>query len=413
MTKLLSINNYHYRRGGSDVVYLEHARIFEEMGWSNAFFSMHHPKNQDSEWSRYFVDELEFGGDYGLAQKIAMGTKVIYSFEAQKKLDALISSFSPDVAHLHCIYHHLSPSILSTLAKRGVPSVMTAHDLKLACPAYKMLNSQGICEQCKGGHYVNLVKNKCIKGSTLVSSIVFAESSLHQWLGSYRKHLNAVACPSRFFMNKFIEWGWDPAKLTYIPNYVDIGQFEPQSEPGKYFLYFGRLAEEKGVATLLEAAAASGVSLKVVGTGPLDEELRAQANNRQMGNVEFLGYQSGAPLHNLVRNSRAVVLPSEWYENAPMSVLESFALGKPVIGADIGGIPEMIEHGNTGWTFPSKDIAALAEILTVVQDMPDSQLKQIGDDCREFVSRTYTKARYTQEMQALYERIGVRVAAVA
>jgi len=160
MPRLLSINNYHYRRGGSDVVYLDHAALLEEQGWSNGFFSMHHPKNFETSWSKYFVDEIEFGHAYSMGQKLAMASKVIYSMEAQRKLERLLKDFPADVAHLHCIYHHLSPSIIPTLRDAGVPVVMTAHDLKIACPAYKMLNNTGVCEKCKGGNLLNVVKHR-------------------------------------------------------------------------------------------------------------------------------------------------------------------------------------------------------------------------------------------------------------
>ena len=165
MPRLLSINTYHYRRGGSDVVYLDHARLMEEMGWSNAFFAMHHPDNLPTPWSRHFIDELEFGYSYTPWQKLVMASKVIWSFEAQRKLRALIDEYRPDIAHLHCIYHHHSPSILHTLSEAGVPAVLTAHDLKIACPAYKMLNRTGVCERCRDGQH-------CRERTNLIRSVV-------------------------------------------------------------------------------------------------------------------------------------------------------------------------------------------------------------------------------------------------
>lgn len=406
--KLLSINNYHYRRGGSDVVYLEHAALMESLGWDNAFFSMHHPNNLTTPWSDYFVEELEFGHSYSLLNKLSMATKAIYSFEAQRQVKRLLQQFRPDVAHLHCIYHHLSPSILPTLAQAGVPLVMTAHDLKIACPAYKMLNEEGVCERCKDGSVLNVVKHRCVRNSLGASAIVAVESGLQRRMDTYRRYLDRVVVPSKFFMEKFIEWGWPREKFVYIPNYVDAARFTPQYAPGDYFLYFGRLAPEKGVATLLRAAQQAGVALKVVGTGPLQEELHAL--NRELGgHAEFLGYQSGEPLHALIRQAKAVVLPSEWYENAPMSVLESCALGKPVIGADIGGIPEMIEPEVTGWTFPSRDVAALAALLARVQAMPAARLQACGEAAREMVARRFNQADYIKSTLNLYQSLGVAV----
>jgi glycosyltransferase involved in cell wall biosynthesis len=408
MPKLLSLNSYHYRRGGSDVVYLEHAALMEELGWACGFFSMQHPKNQPTPWSKYFIDELEFGQDYSVAQKLLMASKVVYSFEARRKLDALMADFQPDVAHVHCIYHHLSPAVLPLLRARGVPVVLTAHDLKLACPAYKMLNATGVCERCKTGSVLNVVRHRCVQGSLAASAIVAVESALHGALQTYRRHVNRVVAPSKFYQRKLMEWGWPEAQVTYVANYVDASRFHPQFDPGDYVLYFGRMAPEKGVHTLLRASVQSGVALKLAGTGPLLDELQAQA--RQMGApAEFLGFRSGDALHDLIRGARAVVLPSEWYENAPMSVLESFALGKPVVGADIGGIPEMISPSETGWTYRSGDAAQLADVLQQVAGTPDARLRAMGQAARADVERRFHRQGYVDAMLGLYAELGVKV----
>ncbi|WP_198420595.1 glycosyltransferase family 4 protein [Sulfuriferula nivalis] len=407
MIKLLSINNYHYRRGGSDVVYLDHADLMGELGWENAFFSMNHPKNIETKWSKYFIDEIEFGHSYSVIDKLKMASKVIYSFEAQKKLNTLLNDYPADVAHLHCIYHHLSPSILPTLAKAGVPIVMTAHDLKIACPAYKMLNDNGICEQCKGGNLLNVATNRCIRGSLAPSAIVAMESLLHQKLNTYKKYLSKIVVPSRFFMEKFIEWGWPRDKFVYIPNYIDASRFTPTYEPGNYFLFFGRLAQEKGVATLLRAAKQAGIKLKIAGTGPEEEAMHALQAELQ-GDVEFLGYQSGAALHALIAGARAIVLPSEWYENAPMSILESYGFGKPVIGANIGGIPEMIEDGLTGWQFESRNVEDLAAVLSRVNAMPDAEVAKHGRAGRALVEERFNRAGYVNSTLKMYADLGLK-----
>ena len=407
-SRLLSINNYHYRRGGSDVVYLEHAALMEELGWKNAFFSMHHPKNFESPWSKYFVDEIEFGHAYSLANKISMAAKVVYSCEAQRKLRRLLADFPADIAHLHCIYHHLSPSILSTLSQAGIPVVMTAHDLKIACPAYKMLTHDGICERCKDGSLLNVVKHRCIRSSLGASVIVSVESLLHHRLNTYKKYLNKVVAPSRFYIEKFVEWGWPREKFAHIPNYVDASRFIPNFDPGDYFLFFGRLAPEKGVATLLRAARKAGVKLKIAGTGPEEVTLHALHAELQ-GDVEFLGYRSGEALHSLICGARAVVLPSEWYENAPMSILESYAFGNPVIGADIGGIPEMIKEELTGWCFESRSVDQLADLLRGCADMPDDEVFRMGKEARLYVVDTFGVERYLRDTLALYADLGVRV----
>lgn len=408
MPRLLSINTYHYRRGGSDAVFFEHDALFRDIGWDTSVFTMHHPRNEPSEWSDYFANEIEFGHQYGLMDKLRMAGKIIWSLEAKDKINRLLDRFPADVAHAHCIYHHLSPSVLSACHERGIPTVMTAHDLKLACPAYKMLNSTGICERCKGGNLSHLLINRCVRDSLMVSGLVALESAVHKSLGLYRKNLNKIVVPSLFFKEKLIEWGWDEQMLEYIPNFIRPENYQPQYEPGDYFLYFGRLAPEKGVGTLIKAALKAGVTLRIAGTGPMEAELKAMvpAGNTQ---IEFMGFCGGEKLWSLVRGSRAVVLPSEWYENAPMSVLEAYACGKPVIGARIGGIPEMVQDAETGYLFESGDSDLLSDCLGRLEGMSGQEVMQLGKHAREYVAMTYNEGRYLASILGLYESLGVRV----
>ncbi|MCU7890882.1 MAG: glycosyltransferase [Candidatus Thiodiazotropha sp. (ex Ustalcina ferruginea)] len=409
MPKLLSLNSYHYKRGGSDAVYFEHDNLFHSVGWDTAFFSMHHPSNEPTEWSSYFVDELEFGAQYSLFSKLKMAGKVIYSWEAVEKLGRLLDHWEPDIAHAHCIYHHLSPSILSLLKSRGIPTVMTAHDFKIACPAYKMFNKNGICEKCKNGNLLNVIGNRCIHDSLSVSALVMFESMIHKALGLYRKNLDRVIVPSRFFGDKLREWGWPEEQLLYIPNYVHAEMYEPSYEPGNYMLYFGRLAPEKGLKTLIAAAAKAGIRLKIVGIGPEEKALLDYAQQTG-GDIDFLGFCKKDVLWPLVKQSRTVVLPSEWYENAPMSLLEAYALGKIVIGANIGGIPELIEHGQTGYLFESGNVDELADYLSTANSMSDAQIVKMGKQARQYIVTKFTLDHYSQAMQVLYSSLGAPIA---
>lgn len=407
MPRLLSLNTYNYRRGGSDVVFLEHDAMFRARDWETAVMTMHHPKNEASPWSRFFADEIEFGHEYGMLDKLAMAGKVIYSGEAKRKIAGLLDGFPADVAHAHCIYHHLSPSVLVELKQRGIPTVMTAHDLKLACPAYKMLNRGGVCEKCRSGNLLHVVANRCIRDSLPVSALIMVESAVHKSLGLYKRNLDRVVAPSQFYKQKLMEWGWPEQQLAYIPNYVDAAAYTPHHDPGDYFFYFGRLAMEKGVATLIRAAAQAKVKLRIAGTGPEGDALKALAAEVD-GDIEFLGFVSGEPLWKWVREARAIVLPSEWYENAPMSVLEAYASGKPVIGARIGGIPEMVKEGETGALFESGNVEELAVLLARFSSMPDAHVSAMGEAAKDYVSNTFTAERYMREMLGLYASLGVR-----
>lgn len=408
MPALLSLNTYNYRRGGSDVVFFEHDMLFKGRGWNTAVMTMRHPKNEPSPWSEFFVDEIEFGHEYGWGRKLAMAGKVVYSLEARRNLDRLLRRFRPDVAHAHCIYHHISPSVLPLLKDRGIPVVMTSHDLKLACPSYKMVNRTGICERCRGGNLLNVIRYRCVRDSLPVSTLIAVESGLHKVFGLYRKNLDRVIAPSHFMQNKLIEWGWDADQIAYIPNYVRADRFSPNYQPGDYFVYFGRLQADKGVATVVRAAIQAGVKLHMVGTGP-DESMVKQLAAGYEDRVIFHGYQSGPALWAIIGQARAAILASEIYENAPMSVLEAYAMGKPVIGARIGGIPEMVSEGETGVLFESGNVEELALQLRRFAEMPDSIVVEMGKAAREYVTRTFTVERYLNEMVALYSSLGVGV----
>ena len=227
--KLLSINNYHYRRGGAEAVYFNHAALFSELGWDTAFFAMHHPKNRDSAQQEFFVDEIELGREKGFLHKLVLAPKIVYSLEARRKLGALLDNFSADIAHIHSVYHHISPSVLSLLKQRGVPVVLTAHDLKLLCPAYTMLSNGKVCEDCLGGKTWNVTRKRCIKGSTALSLLVGIEAFVHGLLKSYGDNVAKIIAPSQFYRDKFVEWGWPEQQLQYIPNYVESGQCQESS----------------------------------------------------------------------------------------------------------------------------------------------------------------------------------------
>jgi glycosyltransferase involved in cell wall biosynthesis len=406
---LLSINNYLYRRGGAEVVFLEQNRLFEDIGWRVIPFAMQHPKNEPSEWAEFFVEAIEFGEQYSLWEKAKRAMKITYSLEARDKLARLLKRTHPDVAHAHNVYHHISPSFFGTLKSHGIPSVLTLHDLKIACPAYKMLTHDGICERCKGGAIWNVVRHRCVKDSLNLSAVIFMESAVHRLLGCYSRNVDRFVTPSRFYLEKFVEWGWPRERFAYIPNFVDIEHLHPRGEPGDAFAYFGRLGHEKGLATFIEAAAQAGVRAWIIGTGPEEAKLR-QLAAESGAKVEFLGYRTGDALFDTIRAARAVVLPSEWYENAPMSVLEAYALERPVIGADIGGIPELIKPGETGDVFPSGNAAALAEKLGKFSHYPDSRIRAMGAAGREWTQQDFTATRYRERLVDLYAELGVTAA---
>ncbi len=400
MDTLLSINNYYYVRGGAESVFLDHNEIFGKAGWRVVPFAMQHPKNEDSEWSPYFAEEIELGNDYGLFGTATRSLKAIYSREAASRVAALADKVQPTIAHAHNVYHHLSPSIFAPLRKRDIPVVLTLHDLKIACPAYRMFTHDGICERCKGGNLWNAAVHRCMHNSRALSLWVTAEAYLHRLLGSYTRNVSHLIVPSRFYRDKFVEWGWSPDRFSYVPNFVDAGSIRPEPQPGRRFTYFGRLSHEKGIATFIRAVAAAGVQGRVAGTGPEGEQLARLAT--ELGaDIEFTGFLRGEELYDAIRDSRAIVIPSEWYENAPISVLEAFAAAKPVIGADIGGIPELIDPSR-GSVFESFSESSLADVLGRYARESNDQLAAMGRAARDYVIEHHSREAYRQRCEDVY-----------
>ncbi len=405
MPTILAIHNYFYLRAGAENVFFAEMNLLGRDGWKIVPFSMNDEKNLDNEWKQFFINSLEFDLTKSLSEKITAVPKIIYSREAKRKLKALLSQVKPDICHAHNVYHHISPTILPVLKKAGIPTVMTLHDLKIACPAYTMYNGKGVCELCKGGKNYQVLKNKCIKGSILGSAVIMIESYLHMYLKSYRNNVDRFIVPSRFYLNKFIEWGWPKEKFVYVPNFVDTEQFKPKTTVGNYFLYFGRLSVEKGIATLIKATLKTKVRLKIAGTGPEIDALRVLAGGSK--NIEFLGFLQGEKLHKVVREARAVVLPSIWYENAPISVMEAYAMARPVIGSDIGGIPELIQNNQTGYTFTPGDVDELAEILESIQNDSNQRLTEMGLEGRKWMETDFNRIKHLDLLKQVYRELGV------
>jgi glycosyltransferase involved in cell wall biosynthesis len=323
------------------------------------------------------------------------------------KLDALIRDTRPEVAHLHNIYHQLSPSILRVLAKHRIPAVLTMHDYKLICPAYTLYTDGAPCERCKGGAYYNATLHRCVKDSRAKSALCTIEAYLHSALGLYRRNVACFIAPSRFLAAKAIEFGMDPARVTYVPNFVETA--EPVAAPnGNYVLYAGRLERVKGVATLVDAfcrrSGTAPCELVIAGDGEERAALERYAVSRGATNVRFTGHLPQAALQPLLDGALFAVAPSEWHENAPLSVLEAAARGKAVVVSDMGGLPELVKHGETGLVFRAGDASALAAALDELLADHD-RTREMGRKARAFVEETFSPERHYDELMALYSRV--------
>jgi len=415
--KILQINKFFYLKGGSETYLFSLADLLKQHGHEVIFFSMKDKKNFDSEYSDFFINNIDFRKREGIVKDFKKLGHSLYSLEAKRKLENLIKKYEPDVAHLHNVAHHFSPSILSVLKKHNIPVIQTLHDYQLICPNFKLFTKGAICERCYKHKYYQAIFHKCIHNAYLPSIWGAFEMVIHKALQIYENVLYYYVSPSEFLAKKLEKWGYNKDKIKVLNNFIDLAKISPNYNSQGYILYFGRLAQEKGILTLLEAIKGlSGIKLKVAGIGPEEAKLkdylkkedlpacprrRAQAG---LKNVEFLGFKKGEELETLISNCAFVVMPSIWYENYPYSILESFAYGKPVIGSDLGGIPEMVLDNKTGFIFPAGDSKALKEKIETLYNSQEL-IEQMGKQARQFVENNNDPEKHYQKLIKIYQEL--------
>lgn len=410
--KTALVNKFFFLKGGSEKVMFDEAKLLEHNGHEIAFFSMHHPNNsKEYKYSKYFVDYVELantGKEYSLPEKFKTVKNIIYNKQAEINFEKFINDFKPDIIHCHNITSQISPSVLRTAKKHSVPTVMTMHDCQLVCPNYILMKSgKTVCveNKCLKGNYINCFLNKCTKNSYSASLISTVQMYFNRITGSYTDYTDKFISPSNFLRNKVIESGIYKDKIAVVPNFVNIEEYTPEYSNSGYFLYAGRLSFEKGVETLLNAfKTLPDIHLKIIGTGPLEEEFIKYKEEHQLNNVCFEGYQCGEALKENFKNCIALIIPSECYENAPMTIIEAFAFGKPVIGSDIGGIPEMIENESTGFLFEPGNVP---ELIKKIKGLHSNLEKAttMGKSARKKAEEIYNSDFHYKKLREIYDSL--------
>lgn len=359
--KVLLVNKFLYPKGGSETYIFKLGKTLSDNGHSVEYFGMNDEKNIVGNKMNSYSSNMDFHNGSKLS-KLTYSFKTIYSEEARKKLRLVLDDFQPDVCHLNNFNYQLTPSIILEIVKwrketgNKCKIVYTAHDLQLVCPNHLMMNPRTMkpCTDCLGGRYINCMKGKCIHGSTAKSVIGAAEA----WIWNYNKvykYIDIIIAPSFFLADKLSNNPNLKARITVLHNFVDKIQCKKKSKKD-YILYFGRYSEEKGIKTLLKAIDESpDYQFVFAGSGPLEEEVSRRKN------IVNRGFLSGEELAEAISQAKFTVVPSECFENCPFTVMESQMYGTPVLGADIGGIPELIELGKTGELFESGNSKQLKE----------------------------------------------------
>ena len=421
--RILLVNKFHYRKGGAETYYLAVGSELERMGHEVAYFSMRHPDNLPCKWDKFFVTQREYNNVKNPLKAARDGMALIYSPEAKRNFQALCEEFRPNVVHLNNVHRQITLSILDApyLRENKVPVFYTAHDYVTVCPGYLMLDGDGrVCDAClEDGRYRHCIERRCVKGSRAKSALAAMEASFNRAHKSNLR-IDRVIAPSRFMRSKLIEGGWPEDKVVFLQNFADDAILDRASNAGAdvtdrenpYLLFFGRLSVEKGVDTLLRAFDAAlpnlpqNMRLVVVGDGPDAGQFKSLASSLGCASrIEFAGYQTGGALQAYVERASLAIASSRWRENMPYSIVEAFAAGTPVIGTNIGGIPELVDEGKTGFICEPGGVQSMADAISRGANafLDRSAYSRLQSNCRSYVMENCSREKFMSDLVNLYK----------
>lgn len=398
--KALLINKYLYPKGGAETYTFKLGGYLESQGHNVEYFGMYDEKNIVGNTAGEYTQNMDFHGSG--AEKYLYPFRIVYSFQARRKLGKVIKTFKPDIIHLNNINFQLTPSVIDEAKKHGIPVVQTVHDLQMLCPNHLMfdLNTKKPCEKCLYGSKLNCVKGRCIHGSMAKSVIGTAEAWLYSALGTYKK-VDRYICPSRFIEGMLLKKKWRGeylyrGKTVAVHNYIELPDSAERYEKKDYVLFFGRLSEEKGVDIFVETCRRlPDIKFVVAGGGPMEDVVSG------LDNVKFVGFKTGGELNRLIAEALFSVYPSIWYENCPLSVLESEALGTPVICTPLGGMPELVDDGVSGTVLNEVSADALtAAVRALYSDR--EKCAEMSQNCLKKREKMITLKQYGARVEEIY-----------
>lgn len=408
--------NWTWFPSGGDWTYIENvSKLYQENGHQVIPFSMKDKRNIPSDYSDFFIETIDYkklNEKKRLADGIKVLTKSIYSNEAKKKLNLLLDTIQIDLAHLNLIHHYITPSILRVFKERNIPVIWTLHDYTAICPQSTFISNDEICEKCIGGRFYNCTLNKCKKGSYLASSVASIENYFYNFSDHY-SYVNHYICPSVFSFQKYKEHGFFKNKLNQLyhgyelnPSFLELMDSFRKNQTdndsiSKYIIFVGRLEKIKGVSTLLKAMKNHpDILLKIVGDGAAETELQEFKERYNLSNIEFMGKKNKEEVWKLIYDAEFLVCPSEWYEVLGFTIVEAMLMGKPVIGANIGAIPETVIHDETGFLFEAgnaDDLHRKIEILFHNKDL----ILTLGENAKVHAKNLFNPQKHYEGLKRL------------
>lgn len=387
--KILLINNYGYARGGAETVYFNLAELLRSKGHEVKLFSKY-VRSDENNLVDFRINESQFFFNR------------FYSIKSKIKIREALNSFKPDIVHINNIIGGITFSILPEIKKRKIPIVVSVHDFRMLCPAGIFVNGKKeICEECKVGRYYKCVLNKCNPEGFVKNLMIASESYLRDFLFPHKNYFDKYVFVSQFTQNKFLEFHPDlKTKSEVLYNFTT--NFNDVINRGKYFLYFGRLDREKGVLSLINAfKSLNNLELKILGNGEYSDLI----SSMKYSNIKYLGYKKGKELQELIKNSQYVIIPSECYENLPMTAVESLSLSKPIIASKLGGLIELVNKEKNGFLFEPANQNSMKEVLIKANNISDELYFRLSKNAFNFAYENFNSERYYNKLISIYKSV--------
>lgn len=404
--KILLVNSHHKPEGGTERYYFNLAKLLRANGHTIAFFSMKDSSNKKTVWSKYFVTNFRFGkGRHNNPIKTAF--RIFFSFEAKRKMAALLDRFKPDIVHINNITYFITPSILGEIKKRKIPILMTVHDYQILSPNPILFADKKVSDT-SNGDYLKVFFKKEIKHSYYASLLAVVAFYIQHIFQFYKRYVDLFICPSIFMKNKLIECGFDKKRIIYLPNFMDPQIRESmQKNAKKYALFFGRINMNKGVGLLLKLAKKNPkLYIKIIGNWDdvkLKQKISSYLTTKE-ANIDMINYQNESSLYRYISQCEFVIVPSLWYENQPYSIMEAYAFDKAVLASKIGGIPEIVKDGVTGYLFDPDNFASLKRKASAMWKNNKLTLK-LGENARSYLENNFDSNYYYLNIIAQYKKL--------
>lgn len=402
--KILQANKFYYHRGGAEKVFFDTIALLRGKGDEVEEFSMQHLQNIPSEYSKYFISEVDLNDNKNRLKKFL---HLFNSSEVEEKINLLIKEKGkPDVAHLHNVYHQLSATIFKKLKRAKIPTVLTVHDVQVMCPNHRMIRNNKLCERCHKHKYYQCVLGRCVENS-LSKSIVASMEAYYYFLKNIYQNVDIFITPSQFFKDKMISWGYPEYKIKLARNpYLPQRRIVPL---GNKILYLGRLHVEKGIKTFMESLLhLRDYPIVIAGNGPEEKWVEEFVKKHDLKNVELVGWVADDKWAEMIKQAKVVVVPSMFYENCSISILEAMGHGRLVVATDRGGNSELIINKRTGFLVEPENAMALSIGIKQAFKTDEKESAQIIQNAIELLQQNHNPQKYVERLKQIYQELVIK-----